>query len=131
MEQADAKEETMEQADATRAGRPIVVALSSDTMGRGDDDLGRVLLRNFLHTLGEVDPAPDTLICFNSAVKLAVEGSPALEDLRRLEARGVRILLCGTCLGHFELKDRVAAGEISNMYAIAETMLGAARVINL
>jgi selenium metabolism protein YedF len=118
-------------ADVTPERGAVVVAVSSDRMGRGDDQLGEVLLRSFLHTLGEVSLAPDTLIFYNSGVKLAVEGSPALEDLRSLEARGVRILLCGTCLGHFELKDRIAAGEISNMYAITETMLGAGRVINL
>jgi len=113
------------------ADGPLVVALSSDTMGRGDDELGGVLMRSFLHTLGEVTPRPQTLICFNGAVKLAVHGSAALEDLRALESGGVRILLCGTCLGHFGLKDDVAVGQISNMYAIAETMLRAAKVVNL
>jgi len=117
--------------DVTRTTGAVVVAISSDRMGRGDDQLGAVLLRSFLHTLGEASPSPDTLIFFNSGVKLAVEESPALEDLRRLEAVGVKILLCGTCLGHFELKDKVAAGEISNMYAITETMLGAGKVVNL
>jgi selenium metabolism protein YedF len=117
--------------DVTPTGDAVVVAVSSDRMGRGDDQLGEVLLRSFLHTLGEASPAPDTLIFYNSGVKLVVEASPALEDLHRLEAWGVKILLCGTCLGHFDLKDKVAAGEISNMYAITETMLGAAKVINL
>lgn len=112
-------------------GRPIVVAISSDVMGRGDDHLGEVLIRSFLHTLGQVTPAPDALVFFNNGVKLAVEGSSVLEDLGRLEAQGVKILLCGTCLGHFELKHQVAAGEISNMYAISETMLSAATVINV
>jgi len=115
----------------TPKGGAVVVAVSSDRMGRGDDQLGEVLLRSFLHTLGEASFAPDTLIFYNSGVKLAVEESPALEDLHSLEARGVKILLCGTCLGHFELKDRIAAGEISNMYAITETMLGAGTVVNL
>ena len=117
--------------DARPTSGAVVVAISSDRMGRGDDQLGAVLLRSFLHTLGEASPAPDTLIFFNSGVELAVEESPVLEDLHRLEARGVKILLCGTCLGHFELRDKVAVGEISNMYAITETMLDAGRVINL
>ncbi len=108
-----------------------VVAISSNTMGRGDDELGQVLLRNFLHTLGEVTPRPDLLIFYNSGVMLAIEGSPALDDLRALVDRGARVLLCGTCLGHFDLKEKVAVGEISNMYAISETMLRAAKVINL
>ena len=71
------------------------------------------------------------LIFFNSGVKLAVEGSPALDDLRALAAQGAKILLCGTCLGHFDLKEKVAVGEISNMYAITETMLRADKVINI
>ena len=108
-----------------------MLAISSDEMGRGDDELGRLLLRSHLHVLTEVTPRPDVLIFFNSGVKLAVEGSPALDDLRALASQGVQILLCGTCLGHYELKDKVAVGEISNMYTITETMLRADRVVNL
>ncbi|MBM3148234.1 MAG: sulfurtransferase-like selenium metabolism protein YedF [Actinobacteria bacterium] len=109
----------------------IVLAISSEQMGRGDDRLGEVLMRSHLHTLTEVEPRPHIIIFFNSGVKLAVEGSAVLDDLRTLEDQGVRILLCGTCLGHFGLKDKVAAGKISNMYEISETMLKASRVVNL
>ncbi len=117
--------------DVHRGSGPLVVAVSGDTMGRGDDELGQVLIRSFLHTLIEADPRPDTLIFFNSGVRLAVEGSQSLDDLRTLSGQGVQILLCGTCLGHFGLKERVDVGEISNMYAISETMLQAEKVINL
>jgi selenium metabolism protein YedF len=109
----------------------IVLAVSSDGMGRGDDELGRLLLRNHLHVLTEVHPKPDVLIFYNGGVKLAAEGSPALEDLRLLVDQGVQVLLCGTCIGHFELQDKVAVGEVSNMYAITETMLQADKVVNL
>jgi intracellular sulfur oxidation DsrE/DsrF family protein len=74
---------------------------------------------------------PDTIIFFNSGVKLVVEGSAVLEDLQSLCELGVEIVACGTCLGHYDLKAQVAVGEISNMYTIAETMLGAGKVINL
>ncbi len=110
---------------------PTVVAISSDAMGRGDQELGQVLLRNYLHALGEVTPRPDVLIFFNKGVMLAAESSPALADLGVLADQGVKILLCGTCLGHFDLTEKVAVGEISNMYAITETMLCAGKVINL
>jgi len=110
---------------------PLVVAISSDRMGRGDDDLGHVLIRSYLHTMGEVSPRPDVLILFNGGVKLAVEGSPTLADLRSLADQQVQILLCGTCLNHFGLKDKVAVGEVSNMYAISETMIRAGKVVNL
>ncbi len=109
----------------------LVLAISSDTMGRGDDDLGRLLLRSHLHVLREVTPRPDVILFLNSGVRLTVEGSPAVDDLQALAAQGVRMLLCGTCLGHFELKDQVAVGEVSNMHAISETMLRAAKVVNL
>ncbi len=115
----------------TSAG-PLVVVIPSEFMGRGEhEELGRVLVRGFLHTLGEVQPLPDTIIFFNSGVKLVVEGSPALDDLRNLCDQGVTILACGTCLGYYNLKEKIAVGEISNMYTIAETMLRAGKVVSL
>jgi selenium metabolism protein YedF len=114
------------------AGGPLVLVVSSEYMGRGEhEELGTVLIRGFFHTLGEVEPIPGAIILFNSGVKLAVEGSPVVEDLRTLSERGVEILACGTCLGYYELTEKLAVGEISNMYTIAETMLGAGRVVNL
>ncbi len=100
-------------------------------MGRGDDELGGILIRSFLHTLSEVEPLPATMIFINSGVKLTVEGSPVLEDLRLLEEKGIGIVACGTCLGYFELKEQVGVGEISNMYTIAETLLAAGNVVRL
>lgn len=119
------------EAPHAQAGGQIVLAVSSDTMGRGDDDLGQLLLRNHLHALCEVTPRPDVIVFLNGGVRLAIEGSPVLDDLRALAGQGVRMLLCGTCLGHFDLKERVAVGEVSNMYTISETMLQAAKVISL
>ena len=113
------------------APAPTVVAISSNEMGRGDDELGQVLLRNYLRTLREVTPGPDTIIFFNSGVMLTVEGSPALDDLTALVDQGVQLLLCRSCVEYFDLEERVAVGEISNMYAISEAMLRAGKVINL
>src|SRR5512137_2139422 len=110
---------------------PLVLAVSADSMGRGDDELGHILIRSFFHTLGEVKPRPDRIILFNTGVRLACQGSEVLDDLRALEADGIEILACGTCLGYFELKDKLAAGRVSNMYEIAETILGAGKVVNL
>jgi selenium metabolism protein YedF len=100
-------------------------------MGRGDEELGHILIRGFFHTLGEVEPLPDTIIFLNSGVKLVVEGSPVLGDLVALCEQGIEVLACGTCLGHYGLKEKVAVGEVSNMYTIAETMLGAGKVVSL
>jgi selenium metabolism protein YedF len=107
------------------------VLVASDGIGRGGEELGGILIRSFLHTLNEVEPLPDTIVFLNAGVKLTVEGSPVLEDLGALAQKGVQILACGTCLGYFGLKDKIAAGEVSNMYSIAETLLRAGSVVAL
>jgi selenium metabolism protein YedF len=112
-------------------GGPLVLALSGDRMGRGEPELGGILIRSFLHTLCEVQPVPDQILLFNTGVKLACEGSPAVDDLRALEEQGVEILACGTCLGYFELKEKLAVGRVSNMYDIAEAMLRAGKLVSL
>ena len=103
----------------------------SDKMGQGDDELGTVLIKGFFHALGEVSPKPDTLIFFNAGVKLTVQGSDVLEDLHSLEEKGLTILVCGTCLDFYGLKEEIRAGTVSNMYDIAETMLSAGKVIRI
>lgn len=100
-------------------------------MGRGEEELGRILIRAFLHTLTEVSDRPDKMIFFNAGVKLTVGGSEVLEDLHALKNKGVEILICGTCLDYFGLKDKIAVGQVSNMYTIAETMLAASRLVTV
>ena len=110
---------------------PLVLVVSSERMGRGEhDELGTVLIRSFFHTLGEVEPLPDTILFYSSGVQLVAEGSPVLDDLQALAGRGIEMLACGTCLGYYDLTDKVAVGEVSNMYMIAETMLRADKVVN-
>ena len=108
---------------------PVVVILSDNRMGRGDDVLGDILIRSFIHTLPQLNPLPETIICYNAGVKLAVRDSAVLDDLQQLAQAGVDILVCGTCVNYFELGDQIAAGHISNMYDIAETMASAARLL--
>ncbi len=111
---------------------PLVLVVPGETMGRGEStELGQVLIRSFFHTLLETERRPDVIVFYNTGVRLVVEGSPILEDLRALSEQGVQILACGTCLGYFDLKDRVAVGTVSNMYTISETLLGAGRVVSL
>lgn len=113
------------------SARPVLL-VPADTFGRGEHpELGQLLCRNFFHALTEARPLPALVILLNSGAKLAVEGSPVLEDLRCLQDLGVRLLVCGTCLNHYGLKDRLAAGEISNMYEIAEALLAAPRIVTL
>jgi selenium metabolism protein YedF len=108
---------------------PLVVLLASDTIGHPDDSLGQILIRAFLHTLKDVEPRPDTIICMNGGVRLAAEGSPALDDLRELVEGGTELFLCGTCLDYYGLKDKVGAGTVSNMYSIAEALMQAGKVL--
>ena len=108
---------------------PLVVILSDNRMGRGDDALGDILIRSFIHTLLQLKPLPAAIICYNAGVKLAARDSAVLDDLQQLEKAGTDILVCGTCVNYFGLGDQVAAGHISNMYDIAETMAGTARLV--
>ncbi len=110
---------------------PLVLVVASDVMGRGDSELGGILVRSFFHTLGEVEPLPQTITFLNSGVKLACEGSRVLDDLCALAEQGIEMLVCGTCLGFYELTDKLDVGQVSNMYDIAETMLGAGKVVQL
>ena len=75
------------------------------------------------------DQLPRTILFYNGGASLSCEGSPLLEDLRELEAQGVEILTCGTCLNFYGLTDKLAVGSVTNMYSIVETLLAASSVI--
>jgi selenium metabolism protein YedF len=111
------------------ASGPFVIVISANTMGRGNDELGSVLIRAFLHTVAEQSPKPDVMIFYNTGVKLAIQGSEIIDDLKKLEKAGVQLLVCGTCLNYFEVKDKLEAGSISNMYDIMDTMSSAGRLL--
>ena len=79
--------------------------------------------------LSQQETLPDTILCYNGGVKLTCEGSESLEDLKGMAARGVEIMSCGTCLNFYDLKEKLAVGEVTNMYVIVEKMSGADRVV--
>ncbi len=108
---------------------PFVIAVTEDKMGRGNDELGAVLIKAFMHTVAGQAKKPDVMIFYNTGVKLTVQGSDVLEDLKQMESEGVQILVCGTCLNYFEIKDKLAVGIVSNMYDIVETMSNAGRLL--
>lgn len=110
---------------------PTVVLAMSNTMGQGSDELGERLMGAFFHSLQEVESLPATLIFVNSGVRLVIEGSRCLEDLKELASRGVDIMACGTCLGYYELTEQLRVGRISNMYDIASTLLDAGKVVRV
>lgn len=106
-----------------------VVVLSSDCMGTGDDELGATLIKAFVFALTQQDELPATILAYNGGVKLTVEGSPVLEDLKKLAEAGVEIMSCGTCLNHYGLTEKLAVGEVTNMYVIVEKQLNARVVV--
>ena len=107
----------------------FVVAIDTDAMGRGSDDLGRTLMKGFIYAVSQLETLPKTILFYNGGAKLTVEGSPVLDDLKGLAEQGVEILTCGTCLDHYGIKDQLAVGEVTNMYVIVEKMEQAVRVV--
>jgi selenium metabolism protein YedF len=109
----------------------LVVAIGQNTMGSGNDDLGAILVKAFIYSLTELDTPPVMMLFFNSGVKLTTEGSNALADLKTLESKGTIISSCGTCLDFYKIKDKLAIGNVTNMYAIASAMGEAGKLINI
>jgi len=108
----------------------MVYVISSDSMGRGSEELGWALLQTYIQTIKEVSPLPEKILFYNSGVKLVTAASGALEALRQLQAQGVEILACGTCLDFFNLKSAIQVGQISNMYDIMNAMASADKLVS-
>lgn len=114
--------EDSDYADCTLKGSSLTYLITSDEMGRGSSELGQLLMKNLIYTLTQTEKKPDVLIFLNSGVKLCVEGSKVLDDLDALTNHGTNILVCGTCLDYYNVKDKLSAGQISNMYDIADVL---------
>ena len=106
-----------------------VVVLSSNQMGNGSEELGQILMKGFIFALTELDELPSTVLLYNSGVKLSTEGSNSIEDLKTLQAQGVEILSCGTCLNYYDLTEKLQVGDVTNMYFIIEKMAQADKII--
>lgn len=113
----------------TARSENIVLVLSSDKMGEGDEKLGHTLMKGFIYALTEQDVLPKTILLYNNGAKLSVEGSDSLADLKLLESQGVEILTCGTCLNYYGLSEKLAVGTVTNMYVIAEKKMKASMII--
>jgi len=117
---------------AAPAASGIVIFIGSDVIGRGENvELGNLLMQSFLNTARSLPNHPETIIFMNNGVKLVAEGSHVLGELKQLADAGVELLACGTCLSRLGLSDKVAVGQVSNMFTIADTMMRAAKVISL
>ena len=106
-----------------------LVVFSSDKMGEGSDELGVSLMKAFVFALTKQDRYPKTILFYNGGAHLTCEGADTLEDLKYLESQGVEIFTCGTCLNFYGLTEKLAVGEVTNMYDIVEKMSTAGKII--
>ena len=113
--------------DARKKG--MLVVLSANTMGTGEEKLGKALMKAFVFALTKQDVLPEAILCYNSGAYLTCQGADTLEDLKLLESEGVTILTCGTCLDFYGLKEKLAVGGVTNMYDIVERMEAAATIV--
>jgi selenium metabolism protein YedF len=106
-----------------------VAFFTAETLGAGSDELGRILMKNFIFTMAETDNVPDLMLFINAGVKLTCEGSEVLEALDRIACMGTDIASCGLCLDFYHLKEKLAAGRSTNMLEIVNALHGAGRII--
>lgn len=129
----NSKDATAAATGSTTAATPekILVLIPSETMGTGDDTLGRLLMKNFIATLKEMDNVLWRIVFVNAGVKLAIHEAETIEHLKALEASGVSILVCGTCLNHFGILEQKAVGETTNMLDIITSLQLASKVVRV
>jgi len=113
-----------------RGGR-VVVLITTDRFGTGDERLGEMLMKAFLNTLWDASPKPAKIVFINDGVWLTTEGSEVLDTLHLLERDGVQIFSCGTCLEYYQLKDRLRVGEVTNMFDTVASLLSADKVLKV
>ena len=127
IEEKSVVEESIPALDSRK--RNTVVVLGSEVMGNGSDELGKILMKGFVFALTNQNTLPQTILMYNSGVKLASKGSDSLADLKLLEEEGVEILACGTCLSYYGLTDKLRVGSVTNMYEIVEKMTEAGLIV--
>jgi selenium metabolism protein YedF len=117
--------------EATRTTGKTVVLIASDRLGDGPEELGRLLMKNFLITLLDLPVQPERIFFLNTGVLLACPGSEVLEALENLGNLGVEVMSCGVCLDYFHCREKLAAGTVTNMFTIAESLLAADTVVRV
>lgn len=109
----------------------LIIMITSDKFGTGDDKLGNALMKSYLYALTENSIKPEKMFFINSGVKLTSEGTEVIESLKTLENLGVEIFSCGTCLDFYGLKEKLLIGEVTNMYSIVESTNEASNTIKI
>ena len=111
--------------------RGPVVLITSDSMGRGAEDLGKILIKGFIFSLTQLSPLPEALIFLNSGAKLTTEGANTVPDLKKLEEQGSAVCTCGTCANYYKLTESLAVGSIVDMMAITSRLAKASGIITI
>lgn len=106
-----------------------VIAFSSDVMGEGNEELGHLLMANFVKAIKDLDVLPDKMVFYNKGVTLGCSDSSVVQYLKEIEKMGVRLLLCSTCVKYYSLEEKIDIGSLSNMFEIAQILASAGNVV--
>ncbi|MFZ0283544.1 MAG: sulfurtransferase-like selenium metabolism protein YedF [Bacteroidales bacterium] len=107
----------------------FVIVFSSDTMGEGNEELGHLLMSNFIKAVKDLDVLPDKMVFYNKGVTLGSNDSPVAANIREIEKMGVDVLFCSTCVKYYSLEEEISVGSLSNMFEIAQIMASAGNVV--
>ncbi|MFV0503918.1 MAG: sulfurtransferase-like selenium metabolism protein YedF [Lachnospirales bacterium] len=107
-----------------------IIVVNSNIMGSGDEVLGVKLLSGYFYALNEVE-TPRYIIFYNKGVMVSTQNVAAIEELKKLEAKGSTIMSCGLCLDYYNLKEELKVGTVTNMYEIATLLSSDEKVIYL
>jgi len=108
-----------------------IIQVTSNGMGKGDQDLQHKLIAKYLTLIQMNEELPNAIVFYTDGVKLVVEGSPVLDELQSLESKGVRLIVCSTCLEHYELVTKVQVGIVGGMADIIEAQVNAEKIITV
>jgi selenium metabolism protein YedF len=108
-----------------------VVLITADSMGRGAEELGKLLIKGFVFSLTQLNPLPEAVIFLNGGARLTTAGANTVSDLKTLQENGTGIYTCGTCANYYKLTEALAVGSIVDMMKITNTLAKASCVITI
>lgn len=117
------------QTSIERKGKTYLIL--SDKLGKGEDELGKILIKGFLYTLTQAEPYPEKILLLNSAVRLSTENAETIEHLKSLTELGTQIFSCGTCLNFYNLTEELKVGLIGNMYDVVDSLNSNIEVVTI
>ena len=115
---------------SSRDGK-LLIMITRNGMGQADAELQLKLIGTYLHLLAENEMLPGAICFYAEGVRLVVEGSPVLDELRSLETKGVHLIICKTCLDYYDVADKIAVGIVGGMTDIIAAQWGAGKVVTV